>query len=264
MTARQRAHAMGAGAAAGICLVAVVLLYHIPLGDTLGADTLHALGAAAAALACARLGVRGANGATPARRGGKALPCAIAALCVLASLAATLASAGGIGGLPGPVSLGRAAAAALLVALSCLGTAVWEETFFRKLATDAVSEALAPAGRRELRAACICAAVFALMHMGQADGAAQEALRFAQVFLFGLAMSGLRAQTGTLGWAIATHAAYDLVCFLPAALSWQAGSAWEMPVAALSAMETGVPGILASLAALAPAAVLAARELARR
>ena len=150
------------------------------------------------------------------------------------------------------------------MALSCLGTAVWEETFFRKLATDAVSEALAPAGRRELRAACACAAVFALMHMGQADGAAQEALRFAQVFLFGLAMSGLRAQTGTLGWAIATHAAYDLVCFLPAALSWQAGSAWEMPVAALSAMETGVPGILASLVALAPAAVLAARELARR
>lgn len=254
---------MGAGAAAGICLVAVVLLYHIPPGDTLGADALHALGAAAAALACARLGVRDAGGATPARRGGKAVPCAIAALCVLASLAATLASAGGIGGLPGPVSLGRAAAA-LLAALSCLGTAVWEETFFRKLTTDAVSEALAPAGRRELRAACICAAVFALMHMGQADGAAQEALRFAQVFLFGLAMSGLRAQTGTLGWAIATHAAYDLVCFLPAALSWQAGSAWEMPVAALSAMETGVPGILASLVALAPAAALAARELARR
>lgn len=293
---------MGAGSAAGICLVAVVLLYHIPLGDTLGADALHALGAAVIALACGwpcsagatstrtrhggsagmgetrtqidsvgaastcaqGAGAR-AGAAARTRHGGVGVTAAIASLCLLAALAVTLASvAGSEAGSPEFANLDAALAAVPLVALSCLATAVWEETFFRKLAHDAVGEALAPGKLRELQAACACAAVFALMHMGQGTDCAQEALRFAQVFLFGLAMSGLRAHTGALGWAIGVHAAYDLVCFLPAALTWQAGYAWEMPTAALAAVEVGVPGILASLVALVPAAILAARELVRR
>ncbi len=320
---------MGAGAAAGICLVAVVLLYHIPLGDTLGADALHALGAAVVALVCSQLGGTGAastrtrhggdagmsearaqigsadavstctqsggasavmgavagtgalagatltrtqgnsagagvDAGTRTRHGSMGVTVTIASLCLLAALAVTLASVAGGAGSPEFANLDAALAAVPLVALSCLATAVWEETFFRKLALDAVSEALAPGKLRDLQATCACAAVFALMHMGQAADLAQEALRFAQVFLFGLAMGGLRAQTGALGWSIGVHAAYDLVCFLPAALTWQAGYAWEMPTAALAAVEVGVPGILASLVVLVPAAALAARELVRR
>ncbi len=319
---------MGAGAAAGICLVAVVLLYHIPLGGTLGADALHALGAAVVALVCSRLSrasagasvgrARGGNagmgearaqigsadavstctqgegagagaargyhiggasiastctqggGASSApartRHGGAGVTVAIAGLCLLAALAVTLASAAGSeAGLPvETANLDAALTAVPLVALSCLATSVWEETFFRKLAHDAVGETLGPGKLHELQAACACAAVFALMHMGQAADLAQEALRLVQVFLFGLAMGGLRAQTGALGWSIGVHAAYDLVCFLPAALTWQAGYAWEMPTAALATVEVGVPGILASLVALVPAAALAVRELAQR
>ncbi len=261
---RQKTHTMGAGTAAGICLVAVVLLYHIPLGDTLGADALHALGAAVVALVCSRLS-RASAGVGRTRHGGMGVTMAIAGLCLLAALAVTLASAAGSeASLPvETANLDAALAAVPLVALSCLATAVWEETFFRKLAHDAVGETLGSGKLRDLRATCACAAVFALMHMGQAADLAQEALRFVQVFLFGLAMSGLRAHTGRLGWSIGVHAAYDLVCFLPAALTWQAGVIWEMPATALATVEVGMPGILASLVVLVPAAALAIRELAR-
>ncbi len=259
MTTRRQTCRLSSAQAAGLCLAAVVPLYHIPLGDTLAADTLHALGAAVVALGCAWLG--GGDTTPTSRRQGVGGAFALGALCALAALAGTLAALCA-DGLQARTGAAGVLAALWPLAVSCLGTAVWEEAFFRGLAVDAVRGALAPTGHRALKSACACAAVFALLHMGQANGA-QEALRFAQVFLFGLAMSGLRAQTGTLGWAIGAHAVYDLVCFYPAALAWQAGAVWEMPASALAAAETSVPGMLASLPFLLAAAVLAARTLAR-
>ncbi len=150
-----------------------------------------------------------------------------------------------------------------IIALSCVGTAVWEETLFRCLAMEAMVGALTTPGVQRLQAALICSATFALFHLGDAAYAATEALRAVQVVLFGLAMAGLVERTGNLAGAVVTHALYDTVCFAPAALG-MAGSAWDMPVEALSALETSVPGLVASLTFLVPAGMLGLGAFARQ
>ena len=150
-----------------------------------------------------------------------------------------------------------------IIALSCVGTAVWEETLFRCLAMEAVAGALTTPGARRLQAALICSAAFALFHLGGAAYAATEALRAVQVVLFGLAMAGLVERTGNLAGAVVTHALYDMVCFAPAALD-MAGSVWDMPAEALSALETSMPGLVTSLAFLVPAGILGLGAFARQ
>lgn len=286
--AQRRHRAWGAPAAAGLCLAAVVLLYHIPLSDSVAADALHACLAGLAALACrwmwdgkracettdaSRDNRKATAGATTARHSGAAhvkpgraqssdratgWTCALALLCLAASVASAivpLATSSGMhhGGLV--ADLPSCAATLGIIALSCVGTAMWEETLFRCLAMEAVAGALTTPGPRRLQAALICSAAFALFHLGSAADAATEALRAVQVVLFGLAMAGLVERTGSLAGAVVTHALYDMACFAPAALG-MAGSTWDMPAETLSALETSMPGLVASLAFLVPAGML--------
>ena len=143
---------------------------------------------------------------------------------------------------------------------SCLGTAVWEEIAFRRLAMEAVAGALEEGRARRLMAACVCSAVFAMLHLPEIGAALPTALRAVQVFLFALAMAGLVEQSGRLAPAIAAHALYDAICFAPAVLG-VSGSAWEISASSLMTLETSVSGMLASLLFLAPAAALGVRRL---
>ena len=148
---------------------------------------------------------------------------------------------------------------AVLVA-SCLGTAVWEEIAFRRLAMEAVAGALEEGRARRLMAACVCSAVFAMLHLPEMGAALPTALRAVQVFLFALAMTGLVEQAGRLVPAIAAHALYDAICFAPAVLGIS-GSTWEISASSLMTPETSISGMLASLVFLAPAAALGVRRL---
>ena len=147
-----------------------------------------------------------------------------------------------------------------VLATSCLGTAVWEEIAFRRLAMEAVAGALEEGRARRLMAACVCSAVFAMLHLPEMGAALPTALRAAQVFLFALAMTGLVEQAGRLVPAIAAHALYDAICFAPAVLGIS-GSTWEISASSLMTLETSISGMLASLLFLAPAAVLGVRRL---
>ena len=132
-----------------------------------------------------------------------------------------------------------------VLAASCLGTALWEEIAFRRLAMEAVAGALEEGRTRRLMSACV---------------ALPTVLRAVQVFLFALAMAGLVEQGGRLVPAIAAHALYDAICFAPAVLGIS-GSVWEISASSLMALETSMPGMLASLLFLAPAAALGVRRL---
>lgn len=303
-------------AAAGLCLCAAVLLYHIPLGDSVAADALHACLTAGAALAC--LVARGraedastrtgksadadgaAEGSTrndtgetagaaeeaasvsagnagytaeAARRVGRArrrATAALAALCLLAAIAGVAGAAwatgdgNGAAGWSGtsPAPAWPALAATLLA--SCVGTAVWEEALFRRLLPETVEGALETPGSHRLQAACICAALFAMLHLGAAPDGLAWGLRAVQVFCFALAMSGTAATCGRLAPAVAAHALYDLICFAPAVLGAPAGTGpWDLSAQTLATLETDVVGMVASLAFLVPAALLAVRELRR-
>ena len=147
-----------------------------------------------------------------------------------------------------------------VLAISCLGTAVWEEIAFRRLAMEAVAGALEEGRTRRLTAACVCSAVFAMLHLPEMGTALPTALRAMQVFLFALAMAGLVEESGHLAPAIAAHALYDVICFAPTALG-TLGSAWEIPASSLMALETSASGMLASLLFLAPAAALGVHRL---
>ena len=147
-----------------------------------------------------------------------------------------------------------------VLATSCLGTAVWEEIAFRRLAMEAVAGALEEKPHRRLLAACICSAVFAMLHLPEMGAALPTALRAVQVFLFALAMAGLVEESGHLAPAITAHALYDVICFAPTALG-TLGSAWEIPASSLMTLETSMLGMLASLLFLAPAAALGVRRL---
>ncbi len=189
----------------------------------------------------------------------------IALLCLagaLVSVAVPLATSGtaGAGAQAAPASPQGFLALLAVLAASCLGTAVWEEIAFRRLAMEAVAGALEERPHRRLLAACICSAVFATLHLPEMGEALPTALRGVQVALFALAMVGLVEQTGRLAPAVAAHAVYDVICFAPAVLG-TSGSAWEIPASSLMTLETSMLGMLASLLFLAPAAALGVRRL---
>ena len=189
----------------------------------------------------------------------------IGLLCLvgaLASVAVPLAtgSSEGAGAMSTWTSPQGSPALFAVLAASCLGTAVWEEIAFRRLAMEAVAGALEEGRTRRLMAACVCSTVFAMLHLPEMGAALPTALRAVQVFLFALAMTGLVEQAGRLVPAIAAHALYDAICFAPAVLGIS-GSAWEISASSLMALETSISGMLASLLFLAPAAVLGVRRL---
>ena len=189
----------------------------------------------------------------------------IGLLCLvgaLASVAVPLATGGSEGAGAAFTWAPPQASPALFVVLaaSCLGTAVWEEIAFRRLAMEAVAGALEEGHTRRLMSACVCSAVFAMLHLPEMGATLPTSLRAVQVFLFALAMTGLVEQAGRLVPAIAAHALYDAICFAPAVLGIS-GSVWEISASSLMALETSVPGMLASLLFLAPAAALGVRRL---
>ena len=260
--------ALGAPAAAALCFATAMLLYHMPLGSSMAADALHACLAGVAALVCLALwagrGTTGENGRHPVAPH-NSLAGLIGLLCLagaLVSVAVPLATGSSEGA--GTVSTWVPAQVSpmllAVLAVSCLGTAVWEEIAFRRLAMEAVAGALEEGRARRLMAACVCSAVFAMLHLPEMGAALPTALRAVQVFLFALAMAGLVEQSGRLAPAIAAHALYDAICFAPAVLG-ASGSAWEISASSLMALETSVSGMLASLLVLAPAAALGVRRL---
>ena len=85
----------------------------------------------------------------------------------------------------------------------------------------------------------------------------QVALKFLQGMLFGLAMTGLLARTGSFALAAAVHACYDLLFFLP----------WVMdiggfPSTYLTGLAIDTFALAANCVCLAPTAVLSLRLLA--
>lgn len=300
---------LGAPAAAALCFVAAMLLYHIPLGPSMAADALHACLAGVAALVClalwagqvarskdtsgtcdtqmgrtrevksAHVGKVRARGtyaeeAESARteasaehpRPLRSLPAGlIALLCLVGALVSVAvpratSSLADAGAQTPPASPQDSFVLLAMLVASCLGTAVWEEIAFRRLAMEAVAGALEEGRTRRLTAACVCSAVFAMLHLPEMGAALPTALRAVQVFLFALAMAGLVEQTDRLAPAIAAHALYDAICFAPAVLG-TLGSAWEIPASSLMTLETSMSGMLASLLFLAPAAALGVRRL---
>ena len=258
---------LGAPAAAALCFAAAMLLYHIPLGSSMAADALHACLAGVAALVCLALwagrGTTGENDRHPAAPH-NSLAGLIGLLCLAGALASvavplTTGSSEGAGAVSAWVSPQASPALFAVLAVSCLGTAVWEEIAFRRLAMEAVAGALEEGRARRLMAACVCSAVFAMLHLPEMGAALPTVLRAVQVFLFALAMAGLVEQTGRLVPAITAHALYDAICFAPAVLG-ASGSAWEISASSLMALETSVSGMLASLLVLAPAAALGVRR----
>ena len=259
---------LGAPAAAALCFAAAMLLYHIPLGSSMAADALHACLVGAAALVCLALWAGRETTSGDDRHPAaphNSLAGLIGLLCLagaLASVAVPLAtgSSEGAGAVSAWVPAQGSPALFAVLTVSCLGTAVWEEIAFRRLAMEAVAGALEEGRARRLMAACVCSAVFAMLHLPEMGATLPTALRAVQVFLFALAMAGLVEQTGRLAPAIAAHALYDAICFAPAVLGIS-GSAWEISASSLMALETSISGMLASLLFLVPAAVLGVRRL---
>lgn len=262
-------HACLAGVAALVCLA---LWAGQRTADRGTPDNCDAQAGKARAIEDAYVGEVGSTKNTRASKSSKHLevPCGlhaglIALLCLmgaLASAAVPLAtgSMADAGAQTVPASPRDYFALLAVLAISCLGTAAWEEIAFRRLAMEAVAGALEEGRTRRLMAACVCSAVFAMLHLPEMGAALPTALRAMQVFLFALAMAGLVEQSGHLAPAIAAHALYDVICFAPTALG-TLGSAWEIPASSLMALETSASGMLASLLFLAPAAALGVRRL---
>lgn len=234
----------------------------------MAADALHACLAGVAALVCLALWAgretTSKNDRHPAAPH-NSLASLIGLLCLvgaLASVAVPLAT-GSSEGAGAAFTWAPPQASPMLLAVlaaSCLGTATWEEIAFRRLAMEAVTGALEEGRARRLMAACVCSAVFAMLHLPEMGAALPTALRAVQVFLFALAMAGLVEESGHLAPAIAAHALYDAICFAPAVLG-TSGNAWEISASSLITLETSMSGMLASLLFLAPAAVLGVRRL---
>lgn len=257
----------------------MLCIYHIPRASV-AADTLRA---ALAGLACGAVlawascspgradgtGQGATAGDGHKETGRKHVPPAVVlglAVCALAGCAAN-ALAETSWSWPGTGAFG-------ILALSCLGTAAWEETLFRRLLPAAVVPQLDAGRHRELACACICAGLFSLLHLDASLGVVGTAARFIQVALFGLVMAGVARRRGGLAWAVALHAGYDLVSFV-----WGAGTAvgagtglettadvpglLDMPAETLLAGVVSPAGLAVGIVALAPLAVWAVRELTR-
>ena len=150
----------------------------------------------------------------------------------------------------------------------CAAVAFYEEGAFRVILQDLFERGFAGNGARadrcRLYAAVLASALFAALHAfspaaSDADGvqvAAQAILKFSQGMLFGMAMAGLLAKTGSFALIIGIHTCYDLLFFLP----------WMLTVGAFPATYlTGLPidtwALAANCACLVAPAALAVRQL---
>ena len=160
-----------------------------------------------------------------------------------------------------------ATVAGYLVICACVG--FYEEGAFRVILQDLFARGFlgngVRRGRCALYAAITSSALFAVLHVvspvpveaDSAQVAMQAALKFLQGMLFGLAMTGLLARTGSFALAAAVHACYDLLFFLPWVLDIGA-----FPSTYLTGLAIDTFALAANCVCLAPAAVLSLRLLA--
>ena len=244
----------------------MLAIYHIP-GATVAADALRA--ACAGLVCCLVLAVAGREGA----RGGMRAPQErwVLSGVVECAVFATLAAAAW------HLALGRQALLTLnplvtlgvggvaLVCASSLGTALWEEVLFRHLAPHALATQLQDRPQPALTAALACSLVFGVAHAGGLGGgsALLPLARLLQTTLFGLVMAGVATRRRGLAWAVALHAAYDLVAFgCTAALAGVDGATLAtMPATALISLAASPAGIAVSLAFLLPLATWSYKAL---
>lgn len=160
-----------------------------------------------------------------------------------------------------------ATVAGYLVICACVG--FYEEGAFRVILQDLFARGFlgngVRRGRCALYAAITSSALFAVLHVvspvpveaDSAQVAMQVALKFLQGMLFGLAMTGLLARTGSFALAVAVHACYDLLFFLPWVLD-----IGGFPSTYLTGLAIDTFALAANCVCLAPAAVLSLRLLA--
>lgn len=160
-----------------------------------------------------------------------------------------------------------ATVAGYLVICACVG--FYEEGAFRVILQDLFSRGFlgngARRGRCALYAAIAASVLFAVLHAvspvpAEADSvqvAMQAALKFLQGMLFGLAMTGLLARSGSFVLVAAVHACYDLLFFLP----WMLDIG-GFPSTYLTGLAIDTFALAANCVCLAPAAVLSLRLLA--
>lgn len=255
--------------AAAAALAAVIFIYLLVPGQSMGADALRSC--LSAVLICGAWAVWGELPRRPSAARPRQVSCIlIAALVMGAAIPALLMGVQAVASssqVPTAASGATVASIALLVA-SCLGTAIWEEGLFRWLGMRAFAQGLS--GRRNsfFASVVVSAALFSFVHQpaplaspaGGATAWAIAAMRACQVFLFALCMSAVIGKDGTgiLG-AMALHATFDLACLAPALISLGPAA----PIASLFVFVTDPMALGISLIPLLAAAVLSVRVLVR-
>ena len=152
--------------------------------------------------------------------------------------------------------------------LVCVAVGFYEEGAFRVILQDLFTRGFSSNGARPERcalyAALLTSVLFAALHAASplpADGdsaqiALQAILKFLQGALFGLAMAGLLAKTGSFALIVAVHTSYDLLFFLPWAIS-----AGTFPSTYLTGLPIDTLALCANCVCLVPSAVVGIRQL---
>ena len=172
--------------------------------------------------------------------------------------------------LKGFVSIDSAPLAVTIAAyvLVCVAVGFYEEGAFRVILQDLFTRGFSSNGVRPERcalyAALLTSVLFAALHAASplpADGdsaqiALQAILKFLQGALFGLAMAGLLAKTGSFALIVAVHTSYDLLFFLPWAIS-----AGTFPSTYLTGLPIDTLALCANCVCLVPSAIVGIRQL---
>lgn len=152
--------------------------------------------------------------------------------------------------------------------LVCVAVGFYEEGAFRVILQDLFTRGFSSNGARPERcalyAALLTSVLFAALHAASplpAGGdstqiALQVILKFLQGTLFGLAMAGLLAKTGSFALIVAVHTSYDLLFFLPWAIS-----AGTFPSTYLTGLPIDTLALCANCVCLVPSAVVGIRQL---
>lgn len=152
--------------------------------------------------------------------------------------------------------------------LVCVAVGFYEEGVFRVILQDLFTRGFSSNGARPERcalyAALLTSILFAALHVSSplpagadaAQIALQAILKFLQGSLFGLAMAGLLAKTGSFALIVGVHASYDLLFFLPWAIA-----AGTFPSTYLTGLPIDTIALCANCVCLVPAAIVGIRQL---
>ena len=152
--------------------------------------------------------------------------------------------------------------------LVCVAVGFYEEGAFRAILQDLFTRGFSSNGARPERcalyAALLTSVLFAALHAASPlpeDGdsaqiALQAILKFLQGALFGLVMAGLLAKTGSFALIVAVHTSYDLLFFLPWAIS-----AGTFPSTYLTGLPIDTLALCANCVCLVPSVIVGIRQL---